>query len=218
MCSVVTYKSERVLLCLSGSPETASAVRGLLSRNGKLVVLETRWSTSHDVGGNCEQTDCIVGDVEPGLQVGRYDVVIVNPLAPPPRDCWIWSDFVAKNLRPGGRYCIDLPAPDPAPDALAAARDANLPCADAIARRFQGPPVEDLAAALRRSGTRSAEALLGTHLVRFESPFDVAHLLGTELRLDADDATDLGEAIARRCKTSASVEIRMQRSTVVGMR
>ncbi|MEY2715803.1 MAG: hypothetical protein RIT24_2146 [Planctomycetota bacterium] len=211
-------KSERVLLCLSRSAATASAVRGLLSRAGHLTVVETRWSTSHEVGGHLDQTACIVGDVEPGAQVGRFDVVIVNPLAPAPRDAWVWADFVAKNLRPGGRYCIDLPAPDPAPDALAAARDSNLPCADAIATRFQGPTVEDLVAALKRSGVRSAEAMLGTQLVRFESPYDIAELLGTELRLDADHATDLGEAIARRCKTSATVEIRMQRSMVVGMR
>lgn len=211
-------KSERVLLCLSGSSATASAVRSLLSRGGRLTVLETRWSTSHEVGGNFEHTECIVGDVEPGSHVGRFDIVIVNPLAPPPRDTWIWSDFVARNLRPGGRYCIDLPAPDPAPDALAAAHDSNLACAAAIEKRFQGPPVEELVAALRRSGLRTAEALLGTHLVQFESPFDVSHLLGAELRLDADEATDLGEAIARRCKTSAALEIRMQRSTVVGMR
>ncbi len=211
-------KSERVLLCLSGAAAIASAVRGLLSRSGGLTVLENRWPTSHDVGGGFSNTECVVGDVEPGLQVGRFDVVIVNPLAPPPRDAWIWTDFVARHLRPGGRYFLDLPAPEPAPDALAAANDSNLPCAATIASRFQGPPVDELVAALKRSGLRTAEALLGTQLVPFESPYDVAHLLGTALRLDADAATDLGEALARRCKTSAKIEIRMQRSMVVGMR
>lgn len=210
-------RTDRVLLCLPGSAAVASAIRGRLNRDC-LTVLESNRASAQEIHRSLSDLDLGYGDVSPEQSLGIYDVVIAAPIAPPPRSTEVWTHFVARHLRPGGRYVLDLPSPDPMPDVLAAARDANLPCAETIHRRFCGPAPEELAVAMRNSRVRKAETLLGTHLVRFDSPFDVAQELCALLRLPEDDATQLGEAIARRCQSTTTIELRVMRSAVTGMR
>jgi hypothetical protein len=50
------------------------------------------------------------------------------------------------------------------------------------------------------------------------SPFDLVDLVATAVRLDEDERTLLGEALARRLHSTAAIETLAHRSAVAGMR
>jgi SAM-dependent methyltransferase len=211
-------RGERLLLCLPGSDEIAVAVRSTLGSGGSLTVIEPRRAAADAIARALPDATVALADVQPGFRVGSFDAVLALPFAPPPRDAAVWAAFVAANLRPGGRFVLDLPAPIPMPDVLEAARDARLPCANFLAEHWTGPDADELAKCLRAQGLRRAETLLGTHLVLFASPFEITDVLVAELRLPADQAYELGSSIARRAHATADLELRALRSAVVGMR
>ncbi len=211
-------RNDRLLLCLPGSDEVAIAVHSALSADGRLTVLEPRREAASAIATALPEAEVALTDVDADLQVGAFDAVLALPFAPRPRPAGVWAAFLRRNLRPGGRFCIDLPAHDPMPDVLEAAREGNLACKGRIEESFTGPSAEELAEALRNCGVRRAETLLGTHLVAFASPFEVSDLLAHELRLPADDAYELGSCLSRRLRSTAGVELRVLRSAVAGMR
>ena len=211
-------RDDRLLLCLPGSDEVAISVHSALSREGRLTVLEPRREAAAAIAKSLPEASVALTDIDAGLQVGTFDAVLVLPFAPRPRDPATWAEFIQRNLRPGGRFCIDLPAPEPMPDVIEAALEGNLACTARIQETFTGPTAEDLADALKKRGVRRAETLLGAHLVAFGSPFEVSDLLAHELRLPADEAFELGSSLSRRLRSTAGVELRVLRSAVAGMR
>ena len=206
-------RGERLLLCLPGSDEVAVAVRTALGRNGSLTVIEPRRAAADAIARALPDATVALADVQQGFRVGSFDAVLALPFAPPPREAAVWAEFIAANLRPGGRF-VEIGKRD----VWSAARDARLPCADFLAQHWTGPDADELAASLRAQGLRRAETLLGTHLVPFASPFEITDVLAAELRLPADQAFELGSSIARRAHATADLELRAMRSAVVGMR
>jgi hypothetical protein len=211
-------RRDRLLLVLPGSVMLARSAASLVGSQGEVTVLEPRRRIAEAIAEALPRASVLALEPTGDERFGSFDAVLVIPFAVPMHPAELWAGLVAANLRPGGRFAIDLPAPDPMPDVRLAAMDAHLPCAEQFTAELRGPDEEALTQALQARGLRRVETLLGTHLVQFASPFDLADLATQALRLDADQRLLLGEAIARRLQSTASIETLMHRTSVAGMR
>ncbi|MGE3171939.1 MAG: hypothetical protein AB7O97_04885 [Planctomycetota bacterium] len=211
-------RRDRLLLVQPGGVALAVAVAGVVGDRGEITVLEPRRRAAEAIAKALPRAAVLAYEPSAEEHFGVFDAVLALPLAEPPLPIEVWASLTATNLRPGGRFVVDLPGSDPFPDARLAAIDANLPCAARFAIELAGPNEADLVQALIARGLRRVEPLLGTHLVRFGSPFDLAELVGRALRLDEDEQLALGEAIARRTQSTSTIETLAQRTAIAGMR
>lgn len=210
-------RRDRLLLLLPGDLDLARAVAQALGPQGSLTILEPRQRPAAAMAAALPSAHVLA--IEPGDQrLGSFDTVLAAPFTAPPLPVELWASVVAVNLRPGGRFAIDLPAEAPFPALLQAARDANLPCAARLLANLAGPDTEALAQALRARGLRRVEPQLGTHLLTAESPFDLVDQIAAATQLDDDERDQLATALARRVRTTANVELLAHRSAVAGMR
>ncbi len=208
----------RLLMALPAAAETARAAAAALGKTGRLTVLDPRRTLCEAIAKALPLCEAVVGEPEPTHKLGTFDAVLVAPLRCRPREAEAWAAFLKRNLRPGGRFALDLAAPAMFPEVLAAAESEGLACAAALRAAFVGPSAAELLAAVRAAGLRQTEQLLEAHLVGFTSPFEAAAQIGAAADLREDDREGLGEAIARLCRSTAEVELRVLRAGCAGMR
>lgn len=211
-------RKDRLLLALPGQVAVARAVAQQIGPQGALTVLEPRRKVAEAIAEALPAASVLLLNPGGDAQFGTFDAILSAPLQAPPIPVADWAALAAANLRPGGRFALDLPAPDPLPDVREAARTAQLPFADRLAAALSGPEEQSLTAALLSRGMRRVETLLGTHLLQFGSPFDFVDLIGAAVPLDEDERIQLGEALARRLQSTTAVETLAYRSAVAGMR
>jgi len=211
-------RKDRLLLVLPGEVQVARAVAQLVGPQGEITVLEPRRRQAEAIAEALPGAEVLALRPSADDRIGSFDAVLAVPFAAPPLPVEQWSGMVAANLRPGGRFVLDLPAPDPLPDVRSAAQEGQLRFADRLVEGLCGPSAEALVSALHERGLRRIETLLGTHLVAAGSPFDLVDLVATAVRLDEDERSQLGEALARRLHSTAAVETLAHRSAVAGMR
>lgn len=211
-------RRDRLLLAMPGSVAAVRAAAQLVGADGAVTVLEPRLPIAEAIAA--ELPACQVLALEPvgRERHGSFDAVLAVPFAGPLPPVAAWAGVVGSNLRPGGRFTVDLPGPDVLPDVQAAAAAAALPFADRLAAVLNGPTIDELVAALADAGLRRVQSLLGTHLLQLASPFDLAHLVGGWVHLDENERLQLGEALARRLRKTADVETLVHRASVTGMR
>ncbi len=211
-------RKDRLLLALPGQVETAQAVAQIVGPQGAITVLEPRRRQAEAIAEALPHASVLLLEPSGDEQFGTFDAVLTVALTTPPLTGAIWADLVAANLRPGGRFALDLPAPDPLPELLKAAIAAELPFADRLGQSLAGPEVQTLVAALLGRGMRRVETLLGTHLLQLDSPFDLVELVATGVRLDEEEQAQLASALARRLQSTAAAQTVAYRSAVAGMR
>ena len=130
--------TDRLLLCLPGHAEVAKAVAIALGSKGELTVLEPRRVVAEAIAAAQPDAEVVAMDVAGNHHFGDFDALLLVPFAPPARPAAEWARFVARNLRPGGRFAVDLPAEDPWPDLAAAAATAQLPATVALRSALRG--------------------------------------------------------------------------------
>jgi len=208
-------RKDRLLLVLPGDAELTRFLGGLVGVQGAVTVVEPRRQQAESIAEALPGAEVLALEPRGGERFGAFDAVLGIPFATT-LPVEVWAELVAVNLRPGGRFALDLPAPDPIPDVREAALEAQLACApryDALGGPEEGPLVE----ALLRRGMRQVDRLLGTHLMQLQSPFDLADLVAPGMELDVDERLQLGEALARRLKSTDAVETLVNRTSVAGM-
>ncbi len=210
-------RGDRLLLVAPGDVEIARAVADVLGSKGTLTVVEPRRGVAEAIANRLEGAEVLA--TTPAIEsYGSFDGVLATPLVTAAIPASTWAGLVARNLRPGGRFAVDLPAPAPLPEVTAAAADSGLPFATRLAEQLSGVEPEELFTALHDRGLRRVEPLLGTHLLAFDSPYDAVDFVGVGARLDDDERLHLGEAIARRLRSTTKVEIVAHRAAAAGMR
>ena len=127
-----------------------------------------------------------------------------------------WGEIALRNLRPGGHFVVDLPA-ESLCELLAEAWSASGGDPAALAA-WSGPSDTELAAALRELGLRRVEGVVGTHLVRIESPRALADFAVACLGDPGDLAETLVLTLAERLRTNSAAEVIFRRTRVHGMR
>lgn len=210
-------RQDRLLLVLPGGLEPVRAVRTLVGSNGAITVLEPHRRTAEAIAEGVADAEVIALPPVAEERFGSFDAVLAAPFAGPLPELAVWGSLLANNLRPGGRFVVDLPAPDPLPDVTAAAATIGEAFAAKL-RDIAGPAVEALAAVLTQAGMRRVEPLLGTHLLTLHSPLDLVDPVAAACRLAEDDHYALLDALTRRLQSTAASDALAQRSAVAGMR
>lgn len=208
----------RLLLAMPGSVDLAVAAANLCGTEGSVTILEPRRAVARALVSALPAAEVVVTDAIDAERFGSFDSVLGIPLCGPLPPVEAWAGLVAKNLRPGGRFAIDLPAPTSWPDVTAAAKATSPDFAARLAEALSGPTIDELMAALEGTGLRQVQSLLGTHLTCFASPFDLIDLLSAWHRIDPDDRSALGDALSRQLRRTTDIETLAHRSAVSGMR
>jgi hypothetical protein len=211
-------KKDRVLLAEPGSVASARAVQQAIGPHGELTVLAPHRPRAQAIAVALPAADGLAVAIDGDDRFGTFDAVLASPFAGPLPPVASWGALLHANLRPGGRFALDLPAPTLLPDVLTASRALPPPCADRIAAVLSGPEGDEVLAALQPLGLRRVETLLGTHLLTFGSPLDLLDLIVDVVRMDEDERSALGDALVRTLGTTAEVETLAHRNAVTGMR
>jgi hypothetical protein len=209
-------RHDRVLLLAPGRPVHVRAVAGLIGNQGTLTVVEPDRGAAHTIAEKAPPVVEILALSPLGTErFGSFDALLCAPLAVLPLPPGAWADLPRQNLRPGGRFVLDLPGPDMIPDLRAAWLETGGD--PAILAPLSGPSDDEIAAVLRNVGLRRVETVLGTHLLPLTSPFDLIDLVAPAIGLDEDARIELSHVLWARCRGRDQVETLVHRTRVHGI-
>ncbi|MBK8099803.1 MAG: hypothetical protein IPK26_22085 [Planctomycetes bacterium] len=208
-------RHERVLAIGCMAPQLRAIAR-LIGERGELTAIEPDRTRAEQLAGEPIPGLAVVAASPGADRFGSFDALLACPLVTP---AWPWSELPAaahNNLRPGGRFAIDVPAPDMIPVLRTAwAKTGRPPLQpDPLA----GIADDRLAHELRAGGLRRVDTVLGTHLLTLESPFDLVELWTPALRLDDRTAAELGRALASELHSTGACDLLVHRTRVHGIR
>lgn len=212
-------KGRRVLV-LGPSVEQCTAVLAAVGPSGAVTVVQPDPVVAAAIDGLPETTlGVLTQEMRGNERLGMHDAAIHCAGSQGCPNLAVWSGLAARNLRPGGRMVLDLPA-RPHVEVLAdALRSAAVPDADIA--RLDGPTRAELEKNITRLGLRSAEIHELAHLITFESPRDAAVLAVAMCGADPARA-EFTETVARiltsRYATVAAFEIPFHRLRMQAMR
>lgn len=155
-------------------------------------------------------------EVEGTERFGAFDAALfalhTGPVLAPAR----YAELLRSNLRPGGRFVVDVPADDMIPDLSSAWREAAWD--EEPLGVLRGPSDLELVEALRDAGLRSVESALGSHLLRAASAADIVASFAEELGLDDDRIVELAHGLVRLRRAAGPLELLVHRSQAGGRR
>jgi len=211
-------RQDRVLIVGLDHPAHLSAIRRAVGGEGAVLVVEPRATTARELAERCD-VDVVVRQPRGGERFGTFDVAIAATITNPRWELDVWCRLVTRNLRPGGRFVIDLPGEVLCEDLVTAW--SVIGGDDRALQPLFGPAESELADSLRRGGLRRVEVVLGTHLVKLESPLALARLAWELLatgKAPVARRDDLGLALVERLGTTGPIEIVFKRTRVHGIR
>lgn len=193
------------------------ALRAALGADGELTaVIADRQLAESVAERQLDGLRVLAHAVEGGERFGAFDAALcaphVGPALPPAR----WAELVRANLRPGGRFVVDLPAVEMIPDLSDAWREAGWDEEPLAALR--GPSDVELVEALRGAGLRGVESALGAHLLRAPSAADLVAGFADDLGLDDDRAVELAHGLVRLRRETGPLELLAHRAQASGRR
>ena len=147
---------------------------------------------------------------------GTFDAVFAAPKSGPLLPPEPFARLIRDNLRPGGRFVVDLPSTDMQPDIESGWAD--LGWDEERLAPIRGPADGELVEALRGAGLRSVESSLGSHLLTASSAAEFVAGFADDLELDEDEVIELAHAIVRNRQETGTVELLVHRSQASGRR
>lgn len=209
-------RQDRVL-ALFADTQQCGALAQLVGKDGKVTVVQPELAIAEEVAALDLANVEVLGNRLVGTErFGSFDALVCAPLADPRLPLGAYAELPRRNLRPGGRFAIDLPAPRMLPQVLQAAAELGWP--DTRLAGLAGPADDALADALRNAGLRRVRCLLGSHLIHVPSAPDFVDLLAPALGLASSERRDLDDALRRQMGTSGAVEFLVHRTRLEGLR
>ncbi|MFM1872970.1 MAG: hypothetical protein RL398_2392 [Planctomycetota bacterium] len=214
-CAAVRRR-DRVLALFADTAQVA-ALAQLVGKEGAVTVVQPDLAIAEELAalglGNVE----VLGNAIRGVErFGSFDALVCAPTANPDLPLGAYGELPRKNLRPGGRFALDLPAPRMLPQFVDAATALGWP-AERLGK-LAGPADDALADVLRNAGLRRVRSLLGSHLVHAPSPADFLDGFAAALALAASERADLEQALVRAAGTVGAAEFLVHRSRVEAQR
>ena len=207
---------DRCLVLTCPTRAHVAAVSGIVGRTSTIVVVEPdRELAELAAEGNHENLDVLNRRPRAGDHFGMFDALLACPLTTMGWDMDLWSDLIVSNLRPGGRFVLDLPAETFCEPLRRAWLHVGGP--EHALAPISGDSENDVAEALRSRGLRNVEASLGTYLARLDNPFSLASFMET-IAPEHDFYTELGIALVEDAKTHTEVDMVFHRVRVHGLR
>jgi hypothetical protein len=211
-------RADRLLLVMPGSTAVAKAAAVICGDRGSLTVLEPRRTAAEAIAEALPTAGVVALEPNGEESFGSFDGVFAAPLTGPLPAASDWGLIVRSNLRPGGRFVIDLPGPTMMPDLLAAAENARIDELERVRQWLSGPDDETLVRSMQDASLRRVETLLGTHVLAVDSPFELVDMMQPWLRLQPEQRLQLGDALARQLRSTSQAETLVRRTCVAGMR
>jgi SAM-dependent methyltransferase len=214
---LLDLRREDRVLAMHADPEQVRNLAGLIGKGGELTVLQPDRSLAEAIAAlELPQVEVLAHATSGDERFGSFDAMLVAPRTQPDWMKGAYAELPRRNLRPGGRLVLDLPAPDMVPPLLAACRELGLH--DAALAPLCGLRDDELADILRNAGLRRVQALLGSHLIHLESPFDLADAWGKTLQLTEAQVVELGQGLVRRLGSTDACDVLVHRTRVQALR
>lgn len=209
-------KGERAIV-IEPKQRDVVALRASIGGDGELTaVVRDRQASEQLAGMQLQQLRVIAHDTVGGERFGSYDAALFAPHTGPLLPARAYAELVRKNLRPGGRFVVDLPAADMLPDLTAAWADVGWD--EERLAPIAGPTDADLVEALRDAGLRAVEGAPGAHVLQAASAAEFVAVFADELGLSDDDVVELGHAIVRNRREAGPLELLAHRAQAQGRR
>ena len=180
------------------------------------VVYRDRIAAEQWTGNQPPQLRVLAHATMGGERFGTFDAVLAAPKSGPLLPPEPFARLIRDNLRPGGRFVVDVPSIQMQPDIWSGWAD--LGWDDERLGPIRGPTDEELVAALRGAGLRSVESSLGSHLLAASSAAEFVAGFADDLELDEDEVIELAHAIVRNRQETGPVELLVHRSQASGRR
>ena len=209
-------RGERVLTLEPRLPD-ALAMRTAIGGDGELTaVIADRARAEALAERQLPGVRVLAHEVSGDERFGTFDAAMctlhTGPALAPAR-C---AALLRSNLRPGGRFVVDVPAGDMIPDLSDAWREAAWDEEPLAALR--GPSDLELVEALRDAGLRSVESALGSHLLRPGAPSDLVASFAEDLGLDDDRIVELAHGLVRLRREAGPIDVLVHRTQASGRR
>jgi hypothetical protein len=209
-------RNDRVLVFSAPTMAHVSAVRQSVGSSGRTMVIEPDLVVAEEIAQAARADVEVVNRVpSAGESLGDFDAMLVCPLMTLGLEPAFWGDLFSNNLRPGGRFVLDLPGEE-MNEQLASCWLESEGEADAL-DPLRGPSKEEVVEALEEAGLRDLSASAATHLVHLESPFALVGLMRDGADLNKQRAEDLGRRLVERLKTAEEVDVIFHRTRVRGL-
>lgn len=205
------------LLAVDVGVDHARSLATLVGGHGSLtVVLGDRVAAEHVASFELPQVTVLAHPLAGGEQFGTFDALLLAPPTGPLLPPGAYGDLARANLRPGGRFVVDLPGADLVPDLTAVVQELGWPANRVLP--LQGIADDQLAEVLRNAGLRSVSGVLGAHLLHLASPGDLVDGYADVLRLDEAERLQLTHALVRRRKGTGPLDVLVHRTRLMGQR
>lgn len=205
------------LLTIDPSISEVVALRSVVGNSGQLsLVVQDRQIAEQFAEHQWPNLTVFSHETTGGETFGTHDSILVAPRTGPLLPVENYAQLIRNNLRPGGRFVIDLPAQSMLPDLLTAWQE--LGWDEEQTQPLRGVTDLELTAATRKAGLRGVQSALGSHLIHASSPAELAAAFAEPLAIDEEQITELGHAIVRVKKDSGPIDALVHRTQVGGQR
>ena len=209
-------RNDRVLIFSAPTMAHVAAVRQSVGTGGRTVVVEPDRAVATQIAEAAHAGVEVLSYSPDGNEsFGNFDAMLACPLFDPGLAPGAWGSLFSNNLRPGGRFVLDLPGEE-TNDHLVACWVESGGRPDAL-DRLRGPSKGELAEALNAAGLRNVSAAVGSHLVHLESPFALTTLVREAADLNDQIVEDLGRRLVERLKSPDEVDLVFHRVRVRGL-
>ncbi len=209
-------RQDRVLAIHTDSRQVR-ALATLVGKNGALTVVQPDRAVAEEIAElGLPHVEIFAHQLTGTERFGAFDALLCAVTTRPDLPLGAYGELPRRNLRPGGRLAIDLPAPDMLPLLRAAALESGM--AEARLLCLSGPGDDALSDVLRNAGLRRVQSLLGSHLLHLESPHELVDLVAGPLGLTDAERADLGAALVRSTGSTAAVEVLAHRTRLQALR
>jgi len=205
------------LLAINPTIAEVTALRSLVGNAGELTLVLLDHQIAEQLAEHqWERVTVLAHATTGGETFGTQDSLLIVPRTGPLLPVDAYAALARNNLRPGGRFLIDLPAEDMLPDLRTAWE--TLGWDEERLLPLRGNTDVELTEATRDAGLRSVSAALGSHLLHAGSAAELCAGFAEALNLNDDEITELGHAIVRKRQEDGPIETLVHRTQVAGQR
>jgi len=214
---LLDLRSNDRVLVIGGDAEEVRAIAGSVGRRGSVTAAcpDAEQAEAMAIGAP-QHVEVLAHAVAGGERYGTFDALFVTAPWGPLLGNERYAALAKHNLRPGGRCVIDLPGLDMVPELGAALADAGWPRERLAPLRGVGDDL--LADSLRDAGLRSVRGVLGSHLIRPQSPAELVERFAAPLGLSLSECTDLARTLVQRAATTGAFDVLVHRTRVQALR
>lgn len=209
-------RQDRLLAIEPGLAQVRALAASVGSGGQLTLVLRDRGAAEHAAGLGLPQVTVLAHTTGGSERFGTFDALLMTPACGPLLALGAYADLAKQNLRPGGRFVVDVPGPDMVPDLCAAANELRWP--DARFEALRGIADDQLAEALRNAGLREVTGVLGAHLLSLGTPGDLVFAFAEALDLAEPERLELTHALVRRRSGTGPCDVLVHRTRLLGRR